>query len=43
MFEFVLKEDGLHPAGCDDDSYCAPDKEGYACTCKVLREGAMNY
>ena len=40
-FMLVLKENGLYPAGCDTGT--CPEKDGFACTCKVLREGAMNY
>ena len=43
LFAFVVKEDGLHPVGCDADGYCALNYSGYACACKVLREGAINY
>ena len=47
VFLFVLKEKGLYPAGCDtneEDEYCTDSsRAGDACTCKVLREGAMNY
>ncbi|MBR6162485.1 type II secretion system protein [bacterium] len=43
IFMFVLKKDGLYPAGCDYDNQCNNNSCGSACTCKVLREGAMNY
>ena len=44
VFEFVLKENGLYPAGCDDESYCkTKNNMGNACTCRVLTEDAMNY
>ena len=41
-FMFVLKEDGLAPAGCDTD-VCTPSSNGWGCACKVIREGAINY
>lgn len=41
FFVFLIKEDGLYPAGCDSNTYCTPD--GWGCACKVLRENAMNY
>ena len=40
VFLFVLKENGLHPSGCDSD---ACDNNGWGCACKVLRENAINY
>ena len=41
-FAFAIKEYGLVPVGCD--SYgCGSDTVGWGCTCKVLREGAINY
>ena len=46
LFLFVLKEDGLYPAGCDMPNYCgnkAKTYNGLACTCKVIQEKAMNY
>ena len=44
VFGFVLKENGLHPVGCDNNSSdCIKTGSGYGCACKVLREGAMNY
>ena len=43
VFEFVLKENGLYPDGCDYDNLCDKNHSGYACTCKVIRENAMNY
>ena len=44
LFGFVLKENGLYPRGCDDDSFCGKcNANGWGCACKVLREGAMNY
>ena len=44
LFIFVLKEDGLHPAGCDGNSSdCNKNGSGYSCACKVIREGAINY
>jgi len=38
VFEFSLKNNGLYPNGCGSVS-CS----GVSCTCKVLRENAMNY
>ena len=43
LFQFVLKEDGLYPAGCDNPSMCDITKTNVSCACKVLSEGAMNY
>jgi len=45
LFGFVIKENGLFPRGCDDVTWCGTEHGGYAfgCTCKVLKEGAMNY
>ena len=42
-FVFVLKRNGLYPAGCDIDGLCITGTLGLSCACKVLREGAMNY
>ncbi len=42
-FVFVLKNEGLYPSGCDIVNLCTKEYSGYACACKVLREGAMNY
>ena len=41
-FSFVLKPDGLHYAGCDSNG-CKKTLAGWGCTCKVIREGAINY
>ena len=41
-FAFSLKENGLVPTGCDFDD-CKNNSLGWGCTCKVLREGAINY
>ena len=43
VFLFELKENGLYPAGCDDETQCGSTSYGIGCACKVLREGAMNY
>ena len=44
MFIFVLKENGLFPAGCEGNSAdCTTSKNGYTCACKVIKEGAFNY
>ena len=40
-FIFVIKKDGLYPAGCDSGS--CPNNDGFHCTCRVIREGAINY
>ena len=40
IFSFVLKADGIHPAGCDKE---AENCTVHHCTCRVLRENAMNY
>jgi len=42
IFWFALKKDGLHPRGCEGNSaHCL--NWGDDCSCKVLKEGAMNY
>ena len=41
-FTFSLREDGLVPDGCEISSDTVMET-GYACACKVLREGAINY
>ncbi|MBR6163116.1 type II secretion system protein, partial [bacterium] len=48
FFMIALRENGIYPAGCEEDSSCQPNGtgnsgKGFSCTCKVLREGAMNY
>ena len=44
VFAFVLKEQGLYPMGCDYNACSTVNtSEGYGCTCKVIREGAINY
>ncbi|MBR6162793.1 type II secretion system protein [bacterium] len=44
VFIFVIKEQGLYPAGCEHIEECTDsNRNGTACACKVLREGAMNY
>ena len=46
LFGFVIKEDGLVPRGCDDTNWCGSSGTGgygFGCTCKVLRENAINY
>ena len=40
-FRFVLKENGLQPAGCEAET-CNNDY-GTGCACKVLTENAINY
>ncbi|MBR6164008.1 type II secretion system protein [bacterium] len=42
LFAFILEPNGLYPAGCDNDT-CNKNSTGFGCTCKVLREGAINY
>ena len=47
LYSFVVKSDGLHPRGCDVAD-CTTHKgadnvTGADCTCRVLREGAINY
>lgn len=43
IFSFGLKEDGkLYPLGCEGD-FCNSNNIYWLCTCKVLREGAINY
>ncbi len=42
VFSFVLKKQGLYPRGCEDDNEC-DSGYGWECTCRVLREGAINY
>ena len=41
FFAFALKENGLYPMGCESN-HCE-GTEGDGCTCKVIREGAINY
>ena len=41
-FAFSLTADGLVPSGCDYN-VCKPTEAGWGCTCKALREGAINY
>ena len=44
VFKFTLKDNGLFPTGCDDNSSnCTRFGSGSDCACKVLRENAMNY
>lgn len=43
IFEFVLKEKGVEPAGCDIDNICNKNNTGYSCACKVIRENTINY
>ena len=44
VFVFALKENGLHPIGCETSiDNCNKSSIGNGCACKVLREGAMNY
>ena len=43
-FAFSLKNDGLHPTGCDTNAgACSNSSIGWGCTCRALREGAINY
>ena len=47
-FQFVVKENGLVPAGCEPKSAKRTPQtvctaSGWQCTCRVLTEGAMNY
>ena len=45
-FRFYLGEEGLFPSGCDynkDNCLTKNNGTGTACTCTVLREGAINY
>ena len=44
FFYFVIKENGLVPAGCDGNSSdCNKNGNEYTCACKVIRENAINY
>ena len=44
VFGFVIKENGLYPYGCDGTEDCTVGTgSGLGCTCKVLREDAINY
>ena len=49
LFDFVIKESGLKPSGCDGPDYWCHSTwtnhggVGFGCACKALREGAMNY
>ena len=40
-FLFHITENGLIPAGCDADTCLTSN--GWSCTCKVLKENAINY
>ena len=48
-FSFLLKEDGLHPRGCNNTDCTGPTTatadtiRGLDCTCQVLRTSEMNY
>ena len=45
-FSFVLKEDGLYPTGCTNNTCTTTASNnaiGLDCTCRVIRENAMNY
>ena len=42
----VLKENGLYPRGCDNQSSAVCQnrtKTEYGCACRVISEGAINY
>ncbi|MBR6162921.1 hypothetical protein IKQ26_03390 [bacterium] len=41
-FGFALKKNSLVPMGCEPSANCETSA-GSICTCKVLREGAINY
>ena len=47
VFMFKIRPNGLYPAGCDisrDSGIFDSEKcDDIYCTCRVLREGAMNY
>ena len=43
IFIFALKENGLYPGGCDEDTHCHSSAQGWGCACQVLKENAMNY
>ncbi len=43
LFLFVLQEKGIRPAGCDIEGMCQKGYSGYACACKVIREGKIDY
>lgn len=44
IYQFILKKNGLYPSGCDNNHvFCNKNYTGFACACKVLREGAINY
>ena len=44
LFNFVIKESGFYPRGCDSDSCSGSSADSTGgCACKVLTEGAMNY
>ena len=43
-FIFFLKQDGLYPGGCLNNSAdCNSNGQGLTCACKVLDEGTINY
>jgi len=41
FLQFVLKNNGLYPRGCDGEECIGT--QGGGCTCKIIREDAMNY
>ena len=41
VFGFVIKEKSLQPIGCD--TYSCEGTYGFGCTCKILKEEAINY
>ena len=47
VYQFFIDENNFfYPAGCGTDSGClfgTDDEKGAYCSCKVLREGAINY
>ena len=42
IFAFALKNEGLFPVGCDYDG-CKKTAAGWGCTCKAIRDNAINY
>ena len=43
IFCFLLTENGLFPAGYEQETYCSKTSSGYDCAARVLRENAINY
>ena len=42
VFAFAVKENGIFPVGCDYNG-CKKTAAGWGCTCKAIRDNAINY